>query len=493
MQPHMLPRTGFVKLDNAAGRRPRSVTGLPMLRNPTVEPPTARYNLTLDPHANRLYPPLDPPLTLHGKFKQIDEAYLVDSYARQGIDKYIELCVKQGWRLECKSPEPIEYLEQRFEIMSIMLDLPFSILITHLVNDYIKYSNAFWIKRRGVLPVDVPGIPKQGVFGASAPVLGYFRVDPKRIFQVRSKDGKQIVGWEYKPENGKGFTIARRDLIHFAHNVQPGHFLGSPSLEPVLEDIRAYRQCEEYVIKLLYKHLTPLLHHEVPDLTGTGMGRQEDVDAASATHSLIAPDGLIVTPPGHKINYIGVESHSLRGEGYLKLIRERVYSGMGVNPIVMGEGETTTAGSADAMTIMMHNRAKHYQAQLAAQITQHVIFELLLEGGFDPTLRPDKVRWSFNEIEIEALLARENHEIQKFTNGITNEDECRRALGMEPMSDEEYERTHVFRVQIPLAKAQAEARNPFGAPDGPSNQVANRARPANQHGTRPAPKVRPNR
>lgn len=479
-----LPRTGFAKLDEAARRAPRALNGYRVLRDPTQyqDPGASTSSRLVDwngIYKNKL------------KFEDIDQAYMVDSFARQGIDKYVELCTKMGWRLEGESQEPIDYLLQRFRIMGIMTQKPFPILIDDTLKDYIQYGNAFWIKKRQFPPEGDPFLPTQGAGGLQMPVLGYFRADPKRMRPVYSTKGTRLLAWEFVPKTGKTVTYPRSDIIHFPYNVPAGEIWGSPGILPVLEDIREYRRVEDYVIKLLYKHLNPLLHHEVPDVGGTGVGRQEDVDAAMAAHSTIAPDGFIITPPNHKIHVIGAESRALRGEGYMRLLLTRVYAGLGVNPIVMGEGDTSSAGSADAMTVTMHNRAKFYQRQLAILFTEYCLYELLLEGGFDPMSPLDHVSWVWNEIEIEAQLKRENHWIQEYTNGAITLTELRRLLDRKPMTDEELQDTHVYRVQIPLVQAEAEAKAQVAEVTAAARQVQSRDNPSNQHGPRGAPKIRP--
>jgi hypothetical protein len=389
---------------------------------------------------------------------------------------------------------------RRFQIMEIMTDKEWNRLVTETVQDYVKYSNALWVKKRMKPPVEVTDLPQKGAMGQTLPVLGYFRVDPKRMKPVLSKSGRQLIGWEFTPEGGQGKPkrFARADVVHFAFNVQAGKIWGTPSLAPVLDDIRAYRQCEEYVIKLLYKHLNPYFHHKVPDNAQDGFGRQEDVDAAYAAHSVIAPDGMIITPPGHEITVIGAESHALRGEGYIQQMRERVYAGLGVNQLVMGESDGSSVGSADAMTVTMHNRAKLLQRSLAEALTMRVLYELLLEGGFDPLSLDDVTRWVFDEIETETKIKLENHYNQLYMNHGITETEFRRAVGRKPVQDEQRDEMYLNRVAIPLEQAKAEAKidaalaSPASAgPTGSAAQSASRNNPSNQHGTRGAPKVRP--
>jgi hypothetical protein len=497
-----LARTGLTTIDNAA-RAPRAVVGIKLIRDPTLAVDVNRIRLW-DRGRNQPVP-----------FHDLEQAYDVDSYVSQGIDKYVELISKHGWYLECASAEPVDYLIQRFQYMSIMTGKPFSILVDELVRDVLLYGNAFWVKKRQKAPDGVAGLPSAGAAPSALPVLGYFRVDPKRLRPQYDADGKQLLSWLVLPDFGYGsygtgtgsyaasfaattspgsvLTFRRGDVLHFPMNPPAGRLWGRSPLITVLDDIRGYRQCEEYVIKLLYKHLNPLFHHMVPDVMGNGQGRQEDVDDAAATHPVVAPDGFIVTPPGHKIEVIGAESHALRGEGYMQLLRERIYAGLGVNPMVMGEADASSAGSADAMTVTMHNRAKFYQRQIGAMLTEHILYELLIEGGFDPTKPSDQVRWSWRDIEVEAQIARENHAAQLYLDNGISLSEFRKRLGEKPATDEELQDFYINRVQIPLVVAQGEARAGTLTPgSGPENQTSNRSRPANQHGRRNSPKIRPN-
>ncbi len=480
-----LAPTGFSTLDNNAvrNRAPRALTGLSLLKDPTEFPKTARLFL----QDSEVGKPFD--------LKEIEKAYNVDSFIQQAIDKYFELCTKHGWYLDCETPEPVEYLLYRFKVMGMMTGKTWNILADEIVQDVITFSNGFLVKKRQIVEED-PLLPTQGVGGKQLPVAGYFRADPKLMSPYWSKDGKKFLGWKYTSQgNGvatKPVIFPRQDVVHFTFNVRAGTVWGRPGILAALEDVRQYRQCEEYVLRLLYKHLHPLLHHEVPDNSGMGLGRQEDVDSAQAAHSVIAPDGLIVTPPGHKINYIGAESHAIRGEGYMELLKSRVYAGLGVNQLVMGEGSQVTTGSSDVMTASMHNRAKLYQRHLGEQFTEYILCELLMEGGYDPLSRLDYVRWAWVDIETEARLAKENHTIQKWTNNLLTQDEARQELGKKPIPEDQQQSTFVYQVVIPELDAQADAKSraqPSG--EGAKRQSNNRARPRNQWGTRPAPKIRP--
>ena len=476
MDPETLPRTGFGKLDNRA-RAPRNHLGDRFLTDPTANVDVKRYG------------PFHRALNEDLPLDRIEAAYRADSFVRQGIHKYVELCTKHGWDLDCATAEPRDYLLRRFDLFYLATGKSFQKLVREGVADFIKFANCFWVKQRSEL--DYPGFPRRGAGDQEQPVAGYFRADPRKMLPRWDESGRKLLGWDYYPKNRGKVEFSRADVVHLCHSVPPGELFGSPDLLPVLDDVLEYRRCEEYVIKLLFKYLNPIIHHEVPDLSGIGGGRQEDVDIAYAAYTVKAPDGIIITPPGHKMNILGAESHALRGEGYMEMLRDRVWAGLGVNGMVMGQTDGVGIGTADAMTTTMHNRAKFYHQELADQLDHHVLFELLIEGGYDPLAKDDRVSWMWNSFETESEIKVQNHEIDKMlANGITH-DEFRRNIGMKPLSPEDEKRLYVYMAKIPEIEAAADAKARAGVDGGPAAAVRGKDRPSNQSGSRGAPKIRP--
>ena len=422
---------------------------------------------------------------------RIDRGYKVEGYLREAIDKFVELIIKHGYDFDCETEEPRAYIKRRLRLMGLMTNKPFELTINDLVMDVVKYARGGLVKVRGQVVGSIKDIPAKGAGEEKNPVLAYFRFDPKRMKKKYSDKTKAHIGWDYSLKNGKTKYFQNKDVIFLNYNVQAGEDHGSPIWEPTLDDISAYRQAEEIIFKLLQKHTTPLMHHKVPAIGDTGLSRQEDVDAAAANHMVMAPDGFIITGQGHEISMIGAESRAIRAEGYMDMFRSRIFAGTGMNRIVMGESDAVSEGGADAMTTTMHNKAKHIQFQLACQLNSQILNELLLEGGYDPSNENDVVTWYWHDIETESRLAKENHLIQLWTNNAITENDLRASLRKKPMSDEEWENTYVNRVKIPEAIEAAKAKAQFSPTSGPANQVGNKANPANQHGKRGAPKVRP--
>ena len=108
---------------------------------------------------------------------EIRDASEADSYVKISLSKYSYLIYKAGWKFKSENQQAIDYLEQRFKIMSYCTDVPMDILMQGVADDLIRYSNAFLLKSR----VDrIPGVRAQEIRPETGIVGGYTRVDPCR-------------------------------------------------------------------------------------------------------------------------------------------------------------------------------------------------------------------------------------------------------------------------------------------------------------------------
>lgn len=384
------------------------------------------------------------PYNLH----DIANAYAVDCYMRQGIDKYAELILKEGWYLS-GSPEVTEYLRARLDFLSLSSGVLFENVIHEIVREFSKFGNSFVVQQpfqpTDSLPLNLFPLSGKTVTG------GLYTLPANQMTPFFNKETGRHTHWiQSNGQDSVQFPVER--VMQITYCKPPGALWGLPPNLASIDDIRALRFAEENVLKLMDKYLNPLIHQEVPDITHTGEGRQEDVDQAAATYQQMAPDGFIITPPNHKIHILGMESKALRVESYLQIFKKRVYAGLGVSELIMGETKSGGQSSADSLTAQMHQRAKYYQAVLSYHLTHLIFFPLLMEGGFSPWSRDeDRVTLIWNEIEIDRRIKEESHTINQVTSSLLSMNEGRKKMGLAEMTDEEYANTYLNRVQIPLA------------------------------------------
>jgi hypothetical protein len=169
----------------------------------------------------------------------------------------------------------------------------------------------------------------------------------------------------------------------------------------------------------------------------------------------------------------------------------RVLGGLSLSPLDLGRGDTANKGTATSVSQNLEDSAKDYQSAISAILTQSLIIPLLLEGGFDVNL-DNMAYFSFPLVNAEEERAQQNQGLQMLLgNAITVEEFRREYLNMPPMTDEDKLdtiREYTLQGQIKLAKVAAKAKAGESSPATPSkgvtSSVANKARPANQFGSK---------
>jgi len=444
----------------------RSTGTIPAKSRPkTLSNPILKYQAGSGVRATKVgtAPPFD--------IMAVRSAYLVDSYIHQGLDKYIETIFDNGWDLK-GGKETTAYIRKRLQLFRYTSGQDWDITFRTLVSDFVKYGNCFLVKVRFTTDNPIPGMYFQP---GTKPVGAYFNIPAFQMTPVLSPEG-EVIKWQQRVKQ-ETREFDPKDILHFTYDKEAGGIWGIPPVVTVIEDIRALRQMEENVIKLIYKYLNPMIHQTVPDITGTGEGRQEDIDDVVNAYRTSAPDGFIITPPGHTIKVIGAESQAIRAEGYLQMFKARVLTGLGVSNMDIGDisGEISQ-GAADHLAAQTHKRAGAYQSMLSSYITSYIFDELLIEAGYDPINNPDdRVVLEWPTLDTDDLIKMQTHLMNLWTmNGITSE-ELREGLGFKGKMD--WGEGYVSKVQIPQAIASRFGVNILTdkSPDLPQSDTKGRA------------------
>ena len=127
----------------------------------------------------------------------------------------------------------------------------------------VKYGNCFLAKSRvsdqASLP---PTVTVTGIAGAQ-PIGGYFPINATTMQIKRDKNG---VVQQYQQEvDDTTVKFKAEDMIHIYYKREKGNAFGTPFLHPVLDDVRALRQAEENVLKMMYRNIYPFFHVMVGD------------------------------------------------------------------------------------------------------------------------------------------------------------------------------------------------------------------------------------
>ncbi|MAE83094.1 MAG: hypothetical protein CMB80_10180 [Flammeovirgaceae bacterium] len=360
----------------------------------------------------------------------------VESFARQAFDKKVALMFKEGWDLVGKNPKHIRYIQVRLSQISQASNLPTSALFRNIGSSLIRKSNCFVVKARkleasGGKVRTAPGKPNPLL-----PVAAYF-VAPAETIEYKVS-GNKVSKWRQRMPDGTKKQYDIKNVIHFYMDRKEGFVFGTPSIVPVLDDIRALRKIEENIELLVYQHLFPLFQYKVGTEdapAGITEAGHREIDVVRQEIQFMPSEGGIVTPERHEITTIGSEGRALRAEGYLDYFKKRVISGLGISAVDLGEGETSNRATADNMSRNLIDSVKNVQQVMESFVNQYLINELLLESTFGDEVLDEEniVKLKFKEIDIDAQIKKETHLADQFNKDMVTHDEGRRRMGYEPL------------------------------------------------------------
>ena len=384
--------------------------------------------------------------------EDIENAYNTDSYVRQGVDKYVDQIFKEGYSFYGKDVNTVEYLKLRLEYIAEATGTPTNQFLMDIAEDLVKYGNCMIVKSRSndvnLLP---QGVNVQGL-GGKDPVVGYFCANPSTMTVMRDEHGV-ITKWKQETDAGEQ-EFNPEDVIHFYYKRPKGNAYGTSFLVPVLDDIRALRQAEENVLKMMYRNIYPFHHVKVG--TEDQPGTEKEVDKIIEEINNMDVEGGIVTTERVTITPIASDK-VIDAEPYLRYMEDRVFSGMGIPAIMWGRGDTANRSTGDNMTSEMADRIRAITKIIEMFFNSFIVKELLMEGGYDPVLNPDQVaELKFHDNDVDVKIKKEVHAIYKYEHNAITEDEMRELLGMDPIADTDREKLFVELITRETLKLQAE-------------------------------------
>lgn len=359
-----------------------------------------------------------------------------DSYVRQSFDKKVGLLLKEGWDFVGPNLRTIRYIKARFSQIAQASSIPTEQLFRDIASAVIRKSNCFIIKVRDVKASGGRVRSEVGKTASIKPVAAYF-IAPAETMEYEMTNNK-ITKWRQCMPDGSIEEYNPRDVVHIYFDRKEGFIFGTPTLIPVIDDIRALRKIEENIELLVYQHLFPLFQYKVgtdqfpASTTETG---EREIDVVRREIMYMPSEGGIVTPHTHEITAIGAEGRALRADGYLTHFKKRVFSGLGVSAVDMGEGETANRATADNMSRNLVDAVKDIQKVLEVAINEFLIKELLLESTFGESILDEEnlVSLKFKEVDTTDKIKKEAHAADLFAKDIVTHDEARRVLGLEPL------------------------------------------------------------
>jgi hypothetical protein len=248
---------------------------------------------------------------------------------------------------------------------------------------------------------------------------------------------------------------------------------------------------EELADRMVYKNIFPLIVYTVGKDADGERATNDEITEVKEQLAELPLDGGVVIPERHSISAVGTGDKVIDASVYLEYFKKRVFTGLGVSATIMGEADTSNRSTSDNLDQMFKDRIKAYQRLIEENINSKIIYELLLEGGYDPLLDiNDVVEFKFREIDLQAKMAEQNHIVQLFTQNAITHEQMRLLLGYDPITPEEENRLYFRMITIPTAVETAEATSAAQDAQAANNAGANKNQPANQSGTRTSAKTK---
>jgi len=447
-----------------------------------------------------------------------------ESYVRRAFRVKKNLFLKEGYEFTGSNIARVRYIKRRLQQMEQATGGPFPVLLSETIASLIRTSNAFWVKvRKQVSSGGGPRVTPEGK--RLEPVAGYFLLPAETVRIKRDEFGK-IVKYQQDIHGKVEKEFRPEDVVHFYFDKRPGYSVGTPSLVPVKDDIRALRRIEENVELLIYQHLFPLFHYRVGTQDAPAAvfpDGSTEIDVVKIEAARMPSDGCWVTPERHEITPLQASSSPLAVDKVIDHFKQRIFTGLGVSSVDMGEGGTANRSTAQTMSRNLIDDTKADQKEFGALFYSYIIQELLLESTFPSSTLLDeenRVYLKFKEIDLESRQAKENHYVDMFLKNAITHDEMRQSIGLEPFQGQGWptgtKKTQMFtkgdgdwgntnyglveRDKIILqsldepgtdaSQAESQSRTKqANAQTAGGNAVANKNAPANQHGARSSAKI----
>lgn len=380
---------------------------------------------------------------------EVAAVYDAEPLVRKAITRQLNLWFKQGFDFVSGDQALVDYIRKRFKSMAYASGIPTLQLFKSIVTSLLKYSNAFVIKiRDNNLST---GVSHDGI----APVAGYFPVSALNMFPMY-KDGKLDRWIRFLKDGSRFWEFDPRDVIHLTIDREDDFLFGKPRMVGVIEDVAALRRIEENVEVLISKFLFPVYQLSVgtPEMPckyyndGTS-----EIDLARQMVQNMEAEGMLITSERFKLEIIGARSEALVIDSYLAHFKARVYTGLGVSAVDMGEGDTANRATADNISQNLKDLVIEDQRNFAALIQQVMFADLFLEhpAGISALNAFDQVHLRFANVDLDNLIKMESHVINLWNNDLCTDDEARTMIGKDLFTLEDKLKTRFHQIDVPMA------------------------------------------
>lgn len=386
-------------------------------------------------------------------------------YVKQTVARKLALANRASYEIISERSEDAEYIQGRIDAMEFVTERTFESLLSGVLHNMFLTSNCFLCKIR---KADATPVKKKK--GGKTPVAAY-SIIPSHSIQPYLKNGK-IIKWRRFFDHGIPYMdYDVEDIIHLKWDVKPGHIFGTPRTIGVRDDIFALRRLEENIELLFINHLFPLFHVKVGTEKAPctyGQGGESEIDMVRYQIENMPKEGVFITDERVTVEAVGAEGKSLDFDKLVAHFKSRIYIGLGMSAIDMGEGADATRATADNISQNLKDSIKADLDDLAGQIRMFIFKEWFTEATYSTSIQKATARTqlSFHELDLDNRIKEETHVMALFNSHLITETEARKRLKLKPIKGAEndgQERKnlhfdlHVLRLEKEIIKGKTKS------------------------------------
>lgn len=452
----------------------KTIAKLTPVVDPTRSPPTKNQ---------AIYRPnfvLNRGLMLRNSPYDFTETYRVldtESFVSSTFRKKRTLILKDGYQFISENERDASYIKKRLEEFHYVTDVSFKKLLEQMLISLVNNHNAFilTVRKESASTGNVRKIMGK----TTKPIAGFYVLPETKMELVEDEYGL-VIGYKYHISKGIVKYYEADEIIHLKMEAKPGYNLGTPPLEPLIDDIIALRQIEESLERLIYKLSVPIIHAKVgTEAKPAGIDRltgEKEVDQLNRALLHLEDAGGITTSERVEFKMLGAESQALRLSGYLEYFKNRVLVGLSISDLDLGVANSTSSGSAVVVTKALQQNVEMYQREVEDFISDIILPMILLESDeYKERLYledSEKVLFRVLQSNIDDKIKVESHYMNEYNAGLVTLDEYRVKTGKRPLTAKE--KKEIYDFKNPPKEATT-------ATTTSSNTTKNVTAPANQH------------
>ena len=422
----------------------------------------------------------------------IEAIFYTDGYFKQFVSKILQRMFKNEISL-VGDPKQVNYINKRIGVMETYIDRTFRQWLEDVSSDLIKFGNVFLEKVRNKHASKRLWRTTE-YKNLVAPIAYCQRISPPTVKIGASIHGQPIKYQQLVADrsNSGGYvsnsslSLFEEDfptwdpinIFHIFMDKDSNMLYGAPIVVQTLDDFKAIRYMEEASEILVFQFSKPTLKYKIGTEKRQDIFHKDFTDAEEALKHM-ATYGYLILPGHHDAEYIGANQKAINTVPILEWFKNRIYVGLGLDKITMGEGDTSNRNTAQSMSENMVYLVRRFQTLIAEHIENTLFKEWLQEAGY----AIGSVKIFFPEIDLNSKQMTETHLISLFQSNAITHEELRKGMGLDPLPSNKD--LYIERIQKPLAEMEAKEES------AQQKKIQSQTKPTNQYNPsgKPKPKV----